>query len=114
VPFYDAHEVKLCRVLTDRGTEYCGNPEQKRLGLFMAMRTIPAPARASASRAAEASGRAVRCPVADRLGKASRRGRPPAERPAAGACGMDRRDRSASQDEAGGVGRPTVDERITS
>ena len=26
VPFYDAHEVKLCRVLTDRGTEYCGNP----------------------------------------------------------------------------------------
>ena len=27
VPFYDAHEVKLCRVLTDRGTEYCGNPE---------------------------------------------------------------------------------------
>jgi hypothetical protein len=27
VPFYDAHEVKLCRELTDRGTEYCGNPE---------------------------------------------------------------------------------------
>jgi transposase InsO family protein len=27
VPFYDAHEVKLCRVLTDRGAEYCGNPE---------------------------------------------------------------------------------------
>ena len=26
VPFYDAQEVKLCRVLTDRGTEYCGNP----------------------------------------------------------------------------------------
>ena len=24
VPFYSAHEVKLCRVLTDRGTEYCG------------------------------------------------------------------------------------------
>ena len=27
VPFYDAQEVKLSRVLTDRGTEYCGNPE---------------------------------------------------------------------------------------
>jgi hypothetical protein len=27
VPFYDSKEVKLCRVLTDRGTEYCGNPE---------------------------------------------------------------------------------------
>ena len=27
VPFYDQHEVRLCRVLTDRGTEYCGNPD---------------------------------------------------------------------------------------
>jgi hypothetical protein len=25
-PFYDAHEMKLCRVLTDRGAESCGNP----------------------------------------------------------------------------------------
>jgi hypothetical protein len=24
LPFFDAHEVKLCRVLTDSGTEYCG------------------------------------------------------------------------------------------
>ena len=31
VPFYDSHEVKLCRVLTDRGTEYCGNPEHHRI-----------------------------------------------------------------------------------
>src|SRR5262249_48030216 len=27
VPFFDGHEVPLCRMLTDRGTEYCGNPE---------------------------------------------------------------------------------------
>src|SRR3981189_2828789 len=27
VPFFDEKEVKLSRVLTDRGTEYCGNPE---------------------------------------------------------------------------------------
>ena len=27
VPFFDEKDVKLCRVLTDRGTEYCGNPE---------------------------------------------------------------------------------------
>jgi hypothetical protein len=27
VPFFDEKEVKLLRVLTDRGTEYCGNPE---------------------------------------------------------------------------------------
>ena len=29
----DAHEVKLCRVLTDRGTEYCGNPEHHDMAL---------------------------------------------------------------------------------
>ncbi|MDP4004955.1 hypothetical protein [Methylobacterium sp. NEAU K] len=26
-PFFEAREGKLCRVLTDRGTKYCGNPE---------------------------------------------------------------------------------------
>ena len=31
VPFYDAREVRLCRVLTDRGTEYCGNPGAPRI-----------------------------------------------------------------------------------
>src|SRR3712207_2686734 len=29
VPFFDAHEVKLSRMLTDRGTEYCGNPRSE-------------------------------------------------------------------------------------
>ena len=27
IPFFDEHEIPLCRVLTDRGTEFCGNPE---------------------------------------------------------------------------------------
>jgi len=27
LPFYDEHGIALCRVLTDRGTEYCGRPE---------------------------------------------------------------------------------------
>jgi hypothetical protein len=27
VPFFDAHEVPLSRILTDRGTEYCGSPD---------------------------------------------------------------------------------------
>ena len=27
IPFFDGHEVKLMRMLTDRGSEYCGNPE---------------------------------------------------------------------------------------
>jgi len=31
VPFYDAREVRLCRVLTDRGTEYCGQPRAPRI-----------------------------------------------------------------------------------
>src|SRR5690554_8068718 len=26
VPFFDEHEVPLLRILTDRGSEYCGNP----------------------------------------------------------------------------------------
>src|SRR5271169_3044982 len=30
IPFFDEHEIPLCRVLTDRGTEYCGNPEHRR------------------------------------------------------------------------------------
>jgi hypothetical protein len=29
VPFFDAHEVPLNRVLTDRGTEYCGSPDTR-------------------------------------------------------------------------------------
>jgi hypothetical protein len=28
LPFFDSHEVKLLRVLTDRGSEHCGNPER--------------------------------------------------------------------------------------
>ena len=40
VPFYDAHEVKLCRVLTDRGTEYCGNPEHHEYKLYLALEDI--------------------------------------------------------------------------
>ena len=27
-PFFDSYEVKLLRMLTDRGSEYCGNPER--------------------------------------------------------------------------------------
>ena len=26
VPFFEEHEISLLRMLTDRGTEYCGNP----------------------------------------------------------------------------------------
>jgi transposase InsO family protein len=40
VPFFDAHDVKLCRVLTDRGTEYCGNPERHEYELYLAVEDI--------------------------------------------------------------------------
>jgi len=35
LPFFDGHEVKLLRMLTDRGSEYCGNPE-----LYLAIEDI--------------------------------------------------------------------------
>ena len=40
VPFYDAQEVKLTRVLTDRGTEYCGNPEHHEYELYLAVEDV--------------------------------------------------------------------------
>ena len=40
VPFFDAQEVRLCRVLTDRGTEFCGNPEHHDCELYLAVEDI--------------------------------------------------------------------------
>src|ERR1700739_4497111 len=40
VPFFDAHDVKLLRVLTDRGSEYCGNPERHEYELYLAVEDI--------------------------------------------------------------------------
>ena len=40
VPFYDEHGVALLRVLTDRGTEYCGNPERHEYELYLAVEDI--------------------------------------------------------------------------
>jgi transposase InsO family protein len=40
LPFFDQHEVKLCRVLTDRGTEYCGNPEHHEYELYLAVEDV--------------------------------------------------------------------------
>src|SRR5258705_3188727 len=39
VPFYDEHEIRLCRVLTDRGTEYCGG-ESHEYELYLAVEDI--------------------------------------------------------------------------
>ena len=40
IPFFDSHEVKLLRVLTDRGSEYCGNPERHKYELYLALEDI--------------------------------------------------------------------------
>lgn len=35
VPFFDARGIPLNRILTDRGTEYCGNPEHHEYELYL-------------------------------------------------------------------------------
>ena len=40
VPFFDEHGVVLSRVLTDRGTEYCGSPERHEYELYLAVENI--------------------------------------------------------------------------
>jgi transposase InsO family protein len=40
IPFFDSHGVKLLRTLTDRGTEYCGNPERHEYELYLAVEDI--------------------------------------------------------------------------
>ena len=40
LPFYAAQELPMLRILTDRGTEYCGNVEQHDYQLFLAINDI--------------------------------------------------------------------------
>ena len=40
LPFYEEHDIRLCRVLTDRGTEYCGNPERHEYELYLAVEDV--------------------------------------------------------------------------
>jgi hypothetical protein len=40
IPFFDEHGVPLNRVLTDRGTEYCGAPERHEYELYLAVENI--------------------------------------------------------------------------
>ena len=39
VPFYDERDIRLCRVLTDRGTEFCGR-ESHEYELYLAVEDI--------------------------------------------------------------------------
>src|SRR5262249_10483844 len=40
VPFFDEHEIAVSRVLTDRGTEFCGKPEHHEYELYLAIENI--------------------------------------------------------------------------
>jgi hypothetical protein len=40
VPFFDDHGLRTVRMLTDRGTDYCGNPEQHPYELYLAVEDI--------------------------------------------------------------------------
>jgi transposase InsO family protein len=40
LPFFAEHEVPLLRVLTDRGTEFCRNPEHHEYELYLAVEDI--------------------------------------------------------------------------
>lgn len=40
VPFFDSYGIPLSRVLTDRGTEYCGNPEHREYELYLAVENV--------------------------------------------------------------------------
>jgi transposase InsO family protein len=40
LPFYQSQQVDLLRILTDRGTEYCGNREQHEYQLYLAIEDI--------------------------------------------------------------------------
>ena len=40
VPFFDSHQLPLLRILTDRGTEYCGNREHHEYQLYLALEDI--------------------------------------------------------------------------
>src|SRR5581483_7792925 len=40
LPFYEEHGLRLCRVLTDRGTEFCGAPDRHEYELYLAVEDI--------------------------------------------------------------------------
>ena len=40
IPFYEENGVRLLRVLTDRGTEYCGQPEHHEYQLYLAVEDL--------------------------------------------------------------------------
>jgi transposase InsO family protein len=40
LPFFESHDIPLVRILTDRGTEYCGSPDHHQYELYLAVENI--------------------------------------------------------------------------
>jgi len=40
IPFFEQHDIRLLRVLTDRGTEFCGRPDTHEYQLFLALNDV--------------------------------------------------------------------------
>lgn len=40
LPYYESHDLPVLRILTDRGTEYCGKPEHHDYQLYLALNDI--------------------------------------------------------------------------
>ena len=40
IPFFDKHDLPMLRILTDRGTEYCGKPENHAYQLYLGVENI--------------------------------------------------------------------------
>ena len=75
VPFYDEHDIRLCRVLTDRGTEYCGNPERHEYELYLAVENMDHRERGpnGRRRTGSASGSTRRCSTSSIAWRSERR-----------------------------------------
>ena len=75
VPFYDASEVRLCRVLTDRGTEYAATPSITNTSSIWRSKisTIRAPRPRARKRMASSSGSTRRCSMSSIASSSARR-----------------------------------------
>lgn len=40
IPFFESHDIPLLRILTDRGTEYCGKPEHHAYELYLGIEDV--------------------------------------------------------------------------
>ena len=40
IPFFENHDIRVIRVLTDRGTDYCGDPQKHPYELYLAIEDI--------------------------------------------------------------------------